>query len=180
MRSFFFNNPLEARIMSFLLTKTLVADAIDMVLPVIELCQQNGVFKRKDLHIVVSVPGIPPGSLSREEWMKKGILFEHSIGDSSMWEYPYDAIARSKCYLSWCHGMPTQILQTRAPWCLDEGDTIYYGSAVSDGLVVAVSGVQPYYDQMISEMVLSACRALCIDAYTALVADSSVQFVGKQ
>lgn len=166
--------------MSHLLTRDVAQRAVEFVLPAIARLIETKVLRRGDLHIVVANPTFRSdadeedhlpgaGSVSvRRLWNEKGILYEHSLGDRSLWQFPFDKIARSKCYLSWYYNMPTQVLQTRAPHLLRVGETVYYGSAVSDGLVVACSGVQPYFDQMISGWVLEACRALCIQGREAL------------
>lgn len=140
------------------LTRTICESALNRITPAIEYsigCD----FKRGDFHVVVANPLISPGSLAKEEWMQTGIFFEMSYGDVSSWDAPFDDIARSKAYLSWQHQMPTQHLQSRCPYLLQSGDTVYYGSAVEDRLVVAVSGFQPYFDAMVSEWMLSAIRA---------------------
>ena len=72
--------------------------------------------------------------------------------------------------MSWRHGMSTHEIQTLAPHMLVTGDTVYYGSVISNGIVVACSGVQPYFDEMISAWVLAACKALCIEGREALEA----------
>lgn len=153
--------------MSIILTKELAAQAVQMVRPSVEALMMSGRFKRPTLHIVIGDPSFKPHDANRERcWRNNGILHQETIGNTSDWERPYDSIALSKTYLSWQHGMPTQILQARCPHLLEYGDTTFFGSAVRDGLVVGVSGVQPYFDQMVAEWVLEACRALCIEAMT--------------
>jgi hypothetical protein len=149
---------------SFFLTEDVARQAVNFVLPAVQALIDAKVVKRGDMHIVIGKPDIDAGSISREVWYMDGILYQHSLGIRSKWGNPYDEIARSKCYLSWRHGMPTQLIQACAPHLLERGDTGYYGSAVSHGLAVACSGVQPYFDQMISSWVLEMCRALAIDA----------------
>ena len=60
-------------------------------------------------------------------------------------------------------GLPNQIVVERMPHLLKGHDTKFWGSALKDGIVVAASGVEPWFDQLISEMVASVCQALCID-----------------
>ena len=153
--------------MSHLLTREVAQRAVEFTLPAVQRLIETKVLKRGDLHIVIAQPFVPD-NVKESFWYKKGILYEHSLGDPEKWKYPFKKIARSKCYLSWRYGMPTQLLQVRAPHLLGSDSTIYYGSAVSDGLAVACSGVQSYFDQMISGWVLEACRALCIQGREAL------------
>lgn len=147
--------------MSRLLTAEVAQKAVEFLLPAIKQLMDSSVFKRDDLHIVIAKP-LFPDNRDEVDWHESGILYEYSMGDREKWEYQFQAIARAKCYMSWRTGMSTQMLQVRAPHLLQKCDTVFYGSAVSDGLVVACSGVQPFYDQMISHWVLEACRALCI------------------
>lgn len=162
--------------MSHLLTEKLADKAIDMILPAITALMKNGTFKRSDLHIVVGYPGIPPGSMDKATWMAKGILWEHSIGDNDKWAAPFQDIARSKAELTWRHGMSTRLLQARKPYLLVPGDTIYFGSATIDeqgDLVVAASGVQPWYDEMISRWMLAALIGCCHNELQRLAADNN-------
>lgn len=153
--------------MSYLLRKEIAWLAVQYTFPAVQRLIETKVLKRSDLHIVVASPLIPE-NIKEDFWYEKGILYEYSIGDPEKWEFPFKKIARSKCYLSWRYQMPTQVIQARAPHLLGSDSTLYYGSAVSDGLVVACSGVQPYFDQMISSWVLEACRALCIQERESL------------
>lgn len=157
--------------MSALLTQVEAAKAVEMVLPAVQTLMGQGVLKRHHLHIVVLDPAFTPADLPVGVWREKAILYEHSLGDPKEWQKPYDMFARSKAFLSWRYGLPTQVIQTRCPHLLEAGETAYYGSAVSDGLVVGVSGVQPYYDQMIASWVLEACRALAIERHLEVKTD---------
>lgn len=151
--------------MSLLLDESTAKKAVEMVLPAIMRAIAALTFKRRHLHIVICDPAFLPSDATPEwQWRNNGIVYQHSLQDDDEWEHPYDTIALSKTYLSWRYGMPTQILQSRCPHLLTSGDTIYFGSAVCDGLVVGVSGVQPWFDQMVAAWVLEACRALCINA----------------
>ena len=149
--------------MGDIFTREIAERAVHFVLPSIKKLMELGLLKRTHLHVVVSDMVHRSVIATEEDWNSSCILYEYSMGDRSAWELPFDKIARSKCYLSWRYGLPTQVLQTRCPHFLAEGDTIYYGSAARDGLAVACSGVQPYFDGMISEWVLEAMRALCIE-----------------
>lgn len=157
--------------MSGLLTRVEAAKAVEMVLPAVQALMGQDVLKRRHLHIVVLDPAFTPADIPVAVWQVKAILFEHSVGDRKEWKKPYDTFARSKAFLSWRYGLPTQAIQSRCPHLLEAGETVYYGSAISDGLVVGVSGVQPYFDQMIASWVLEACRALAIERHLEVKTD---------
>ncbi len=152
---------------SHIFTEKVARRAVEFTLPSVQQLIGANILKRGDLHIVIAQP-LVPDNVKESFWYETGILYEHSLGDPKTWECDFKAIARSKCYLSWRYQMPTQMLQTRAPHLLNHDSTVYHGSAVSDGLVVACSGVQAYFDQMVSGWVLEACRALCIQGREAL------------
>ena len=172
---------------SYLLTNELALRAIHIVLDnIFPKLVEDGTFKRPDLHMVVLDPvAIYGGSKPKEhthfdmdtmiggpvsstiQWspllQDDIILAEYSIGDPKKWEWDFKAIARSKAYQTRKYGMPNQLVVERMPWLLHGTDFPFWGSAYRDGLVVAASGVQPWYDQMLSEMVASAAAALCIN-----------------
>lgn len=150
---------------SFLLTKELAERAVGLVIPTIKSCIEYAVFKRSDLHIVVLDPTIPFAIAQGGSAIELPVIYEWSYGDLSKWEHPYHLIARSKAMISWRTGLPTHQVQQRMPYLLmggPRGDTVYWGSAVLEGIIVAASGVQPWFDEMISYQVAAACRALCI------------------
>jgi len=150
---------------SKILTPDLASRAVDIVVPAILMTMKTGLAKRSDLHLVIGDPAfLSRDDISYEEWVAMGIAYERSLSDPSHWEYPYQEIARRKAYLSWRYQMPTQHLQSSCPYLLTAGDTIYYGSYYSDGLPVAASGVEPYWDQMFASWTGESCRGLCIHA----------------
>jgi hypothetical protein len=59
--------------------------------------------------------------------------------------------------------------------------TKYGGSAVDKGLVVAFSGVEEWFDQMISEMMLAAIKGVCLHKMHGPdgVMESESDFIGK-
>lgn len=154
---------------SRLLKQDVAARAVEFALPAIRQLIENKVLKRGDLHIVIAIrPTYWDGDETELDRFQESIIYEHSLTDPSTWEFSFNKIARQKCLQSWRHGMSTHEMQTRAPHLLEYGDTVYSGSVVSDGLIVACSGVQPYFDEMISAWVLAACRALCIQGHETL------------
>jgi hypothetical protein len=132
----------------------------------------NGVFlsdamkersKRQMLHIVVLAPSVVD---AREEdypeWpdypIKPALLFEKSIGDKEAWPFPFDNIARCKAQQLW-RGQNSDGNTDSVPHLLFADDTPFWGGVKRHGLVVASSGTQAYFDQMISGMVADALKA---------------------
>jgi hypothetical protein len=150
---------------------TVARKAVQFVLPSIETLMASLEFSRKNLHIVIVDPLVLPVNIDSNTWAERAILYEHPIGIEAEWQRDFRAIARSKARLSWLHQMPSQLIQARAPYLVGDADTTYFGSAVRDGLVVAASGVQPHYDQMVSEWVLEALRALAINERAVMKAE---------
>lgn len=139
--------------------KALVIEAINLVKPSIE-----ELFKRtcrKELHIVVMNPQLKPWEASFEE----AILHEWTYGTPETWPAPFDELARSKASQAWRDSVPNMVHQTQHPSSLREGDALFYGSFVYGNIVVACSGVEPWYDMLISSWVAMAFEQLTIAAY---------------
>ena len=150
---------------SYLLSSERAKQAIDMVLPAIREAMESDLLKRRHLHIVIMNPATPPHMVENGE---EAILCEYSLGLPAKWENDYKSIARAKAIASWRTGQPTHALRETMPYLMvaneEHADSPYFGSAVLLGMVVAASGVQPWFDEWISYMVAAACRALCIAA----------------
>lgn len=139
--------------------REIAADAVKMVMPMAMVLMKE--LDRKGFYIVIANPTVKVGLLSLDEWKKEhGILYEQGVGDRSNWHKAYDSIARSKTFVSAREGLSTREIQTLRPYLLIHGDTTYFGSAHSEGLTVAVSGLPPHYDEMIAKMVLAAFHAI--------------------
>lgn len=113
--------------------------------------------KRKSCHIVVLVPEMetPDEPDIMDNYpnypVRPIVLFEESFGNKEEWTADYDDIARCKAYKLW-QGMNdgrTDIL----PHLMYSGDCPFWGGVKRDGIVVACSGVESYFDRMISGMV---------------------------
>ena len=128
--------------------------------------------KRLMFHIVVLVPArreqtIGPSGRFRE-WpneysIEPHVLYEYSHGDESEWPHEFREIARSKAHQRWCglNEDQTDIM----PHLLAPGDTPFWGTAEYKQVVVACSGVQPWFDSMIAGMVAHMCVALAHDEW---------------
>ena len=89
--------------------------------------------------------------------LKPHVFYEHSFGKEE-WTHKFDDIARCKALQLW-HERNDDRTDCR-PLLLFPGDTPFWGGVKRHGIVVACSGVQPWFDKMISGMV-----ADMIDAY---------------
>jgi hypothetical protein len=121
-------------------------------------------FKRHMLHVVILVPSIEDRrdenfSNYPDYPIKPTVLYEHSLGDKEEWPWAFDEIARSKALQLW-RGQNTDGNTDSMPHLLFPDDTPYWGGVKRHGLVVACSGVQSYFDQMIAGMIADALKAL--------------------
>lgn len=122
---------------------------------------QENFLKRNALHVVVLDPTVCFESSYR--FVGVAILYEESFGaPREEWVRPFDEFARRKASVSWRTGMDTYLVQQRFPHLYVEGDIKFGGGVSRDGIVVGVSGVQWYFDQMFAEVTVSVCKALSI------------------
>jgi len=133
----------------------LAREAVELVMPAIyELLDRYA--KRKDLHIVVMDPRVKPWEGSFDE----AVLHERSVGDSSKWKDDYRRIARSKAKQAWRDGQANIITQMLAPATLKNGDTVFWGSFEYYGVIVAASGIESWFDMLVSAWVATALQQL--------------------
>ena len=129
--------------------------AVALALPVVELAMPDpAVGDSGCLHIVVMDPLAPPDCA-----FEQAILHEHSINREG-WDADYARFARAKAHVSWRNGMDSHRVQASMPQRLQPGDTLLWGSVCMDGIVVAVSGLHPWYDEAIAGMVACWLRAM--------------------
>jgi hypothetical protein len=103
------------------------------------------------------------------------ILWAHTVGNPQIHDIPrYKRIAYAKAFTSFLTGLPSHAVQQQFPELYVPGMTKYGGSAVRGvgpiRLVTAFSGVEWYFDLMISEMMGSAISALCHEEMVAVMA----------
>lgn len=117
--------------------------------------------KRLACHIVILVPGVSMDE-HKDFQLEPKILFEKSVNPKN-WSAHYDQIAKSKALQLWYdkNDGRTDIM----PHLLFKGDSPYYGAVKREGIVVACSGVQPWFDRMISGMIADMIIALAYDAW---------------
>ncbi|CAH0526130.1 hypothetical protein [Vibrio hippocampi] len=137
----------------------LAIDAVELVKPSIEKLFERT--NRKELHIVVMDPRVKPWESTFEE----AILYQTSLGSPEQWTIPFDQFARKKAQQAWRNGRPNLTNQTLHTSSLQEEDLLFYGSFVYGDIVVACSGVEQWYDMLISGWIAVAFEQLCMSEY---------------
>ena len=130
--------------------------AVDLVKPSIEALFQKT--NRKELHIVIMDPRINPW----ESKFDDAILYQESIRNAESWEKPFDEFARNKAEQAWRDSQANIVTQTRHPSSLREGDLPFYGSFVYGNIVVACSGVEQWFDMLVSGWIALAFEQLMV------------------
>ncbi|WP_375451680.1 hypothetical protein [uncultured Devosia sp.] len=130
--------------------------AFDIVRPAIVATMASGVTGRQDLAVVITaIPAINPvpDGMSFED----GCLLVAEIGNLANSSYPNRQIALKKAERSMRTGQPTAHL---SPSSLLPGDSVFWGSAVLDGIVVACAGLDEYHDEMFSYWIAATVNAV--------------------
>jgi hypothetical protein len=137
-----------------LLDDGLVERAFDLASPLIEATlDQPDVSADRVLHVVVVDPDPPR--------FDDAVLAERRFGHAlTSGGVDYRGFARAKAQLAWRTSLDTRQVQHNAPHLLRAGDTLLWGSACRDGLIVAASGAQPWFDEAFSGVILELVRAL--------------------
>jgi len=142
---------------SYLIDKDGAEAAVTMALPLIlEGMKRKEVGESGFLYIVVMNPALRPTSSSFED----AILYEHAIGDKAKWDSDYASFARAKAHVTWKTGIDSHALQELHPYLLEAGDTVLWGSVAIDGIVVGVSGANPWYDEAFAGAIAMCLRAI--------------------
>ncbi|MFI3276053.1 hypothetical protein [Vibrio sp.] len=139
--------------------KDITQDAIDIVKPSIDKLFERT--NRKELHIVVMNPHVKPWEGSFEE----AVLYEESLGTPETWNIEFDRLARQKAKQAWRESTSNISLQSQHPTSLRDEDVLFYGSFVYGNVVVACSGVQQWYDMLISGWIAVAIEQLTMHEY---------------
>lgn len=144
--------------MTQIVDKAAAEAAVQMALPSIEQAMRNPeVGESGFLYIVILDPRSTPGN----SFFEDAILYEHAIGERSRWDADYASFARAKAQLAWRTGLDSHLVQELRPHLLQPGDTALWGSVVVDGIVVGVSGANPWYDEAFAAIVATCLRAIC-------------------
>lgn len=108
------------------------------------------------LHVVIMNPLARPGQCD----FASAILHEESLGDSAQWDADYGAFARGKARLSWRTGLSSHEVLALKPHLLLAKDLSVWGSVCVDGIVVAVSGANPWYDEAFAATIAALFKAV--------------------
>ena len=149
--------------------KDIVIDAIDLVRPSIDQLFKRT--NRQQLHIVVMNPRLKPWEIQFEE----AVLYETSIGDPESWTIPFNKLARNKARQAWRNGRANINNQLLHPSALHEDDVLYFGTFVYGDIVVASSGVEPWYDMLISGWIAVAIEQLSMHEYQTIKSENPGQ-----
>jgi hypothetical protein len=142
---------------SYFIDRQAAEQAVRMSLPLIHQAMTlKEVGESGFLYLVVMDPLRTPSSSSFEE----AILYEYAVGDQSKWDADYAGFARAKARVAWRTGMDSHLVQELRPHLLAAGDTVLWGSAVVDGIVVGASGANPWYDEAFAGTVAMCLRAV--------------------
>jgi len=136
-----------------IITEEIANKAIELVSPAIQAAFDTGVANKACFHITIGV--------SQSDGTYKTLAVKNFGHDD--WQRPYDQIAHAKAVLSARTGKNSREVQLMHPNLLEEQDVMYWGGVISDGIVVAGSGVQPWIDEAISKAALAFIDGLVND-----------------
>ena len=131
----------------------LAEEALALALPTIEALMEEGHTSRKCMHLVVLAP-------DGEILLERGVGPDAAKPESAAALQAFGIVARSKAAIHHRTGRLSREVHDRAPHLLLVGDTVYGGSAAYEGLIVAGSGVQDYFDEAISAIVAATLWGL--------------------
>ncbi len=100
-----------------------------------------------------------------ESSFNEAILYEVSLGTPQEWTIPFADFARNKAHQAWRNSLPNIYNQTINTSSLRENDLLFYGSFVHGDIVVACSGVEQWFDMLVSGWVAVAFEQLCSAEY---------------
>lgn len=136
--------------MSRLLTNEYASSAVSSLYPAIYSFLANQA-KREALAVVILDPASPK---------EPSVLYQYSFGDPNSWERDYMKLALGKAEVCLREKCDSGTVVTERPFCLQEGDPPFMGGVYVQGLVVACSGVEGYFDQMFARWIAAALRAI--------------------
>jgi hypothetical protein len=136
-------------------TNKIAEQAIDLATPLIDGLMGSGVAKRQHLAVVVALRHAD----ATAEVEYKTLAYQW-YGERSEWEYEYDQIAFKKTDISARTGLTSRQVQAMQPELLEETDVMFWGNAVLGDIIVSCSGVQPWFDEAISNAIAWLCKAL--------------------
>ena len=163
--------------MSVVLTEGLAQKAIPIVEVAYKAALEAELLKRADLHMVIMDPTQVYDGKPDSVIFRAAILLEHSFTEPIKWERRYDLIARQKAQATWRTGLPTRVIRECMPHLLEVGNTRYGGSVNVDGIIVACSGVQPWFDEMFAGIAAMILRGLANDHMQTVIIPGDEDFL---
>lgn len=151
-----------------ILNQQLAGRAFARVRPALELMLREAFPDRAGFAVVVTtLDELAPRKVVNS--FRDSCLLVTSVGDLSASPFPNLEIALSKAEISVRTRLPTSRLP---PHCYRSGDTVYSGSVIAEGLVVACAGLEPRDDEMISYWIAAAVRSEAAMAVSQFVANN--------
>lgn len=122
---------------------------------------------REQCHVVILVPAMEDARTEDyPDWPDYPVspyaLYERSLGQEFC-ERRYDEIAKCKAIQLWTGRNDGR--SGPVPHLVFSGDTPFWGGVCREGIVVACSGVQPWFDRMIAGIAADVLIALARDAF---------------
>lgn len=150
-----------------MITEDICAKAWDMISPAVAKVNGMGITNKYAGTVVVFNPNADPrlpvnGHNGHVLFEARIVNDEISVSDRSK----YTTIAIAKAEVSFRTGLPSRQVQQESPHLYKDGDTKWGGSVVRNGLIVAFSGVQAVFDEMIAGWMADAIIALCRNEMT--------------
>ncbi|HEU4459127.1 MAG TPA: hypothetical protein VFR90_08405 [Methylibium sp.] len=141
--------------------------AVDLAEPMIEaVLGQHEMCGSGVIAIVVMDPGLQPGDAGFED----AVLHTASFGKPrSQWDADYLEFARAKARTSWRLDASGAKVHAGLAHLLRRGDSLLHGAVVLDGIVVAVSGAESWYDEAIGTAVAANLRAMAWERHARAV-----------
>ena len=137
--------------------KDAARQAVNLALPMLEQGVRDGIVGDSGfLYIVIMDPGLDPSVSTFDD----AILYEHSIGDRTKWDADYARFARDKAKVCWRTGRDGHTVRHVMPHLLQKGDCGVWGGVAVDGIVVGVSGANPWYDEAFAATVAHCLKAV--------------------
>lgn len=142
---------------SYFIDRDAAQKAVSLSMPMINAAMESREAGESGfLYIVIMKPGFTSASGAFSD----AILYEHAVGDQTKWDADYGHFARAKAKLAWRTGIDAYLVQQMKPQLLAPGDTVLWGSIVLDGIVVGVSGADPWFDEAFAGTIAMCLRAL--------------------
>lgn len=131
--------------------------AVNLALPMLEQGVLNGTVGDSGfLYIVIMDPGLDPSVSEFDD----AILYEHAIGDQDKWDADYARFARDKAKVCWRTGHDGHTVRHVLPHLLQAGDCGIWGGVAIEGIVVGVSGANPWYDEAFAATIAHCLKAV--------------------